>query len=73
MIYIPSSIIPLIYIFIKYIVVYKKIDKHTKVRREKIMLEKQKKYQNLYHYRKWKKIWKDKKKKKKRTTEQRIN
>jgi hypothetical protein len=26
------------------------------------MIEKQKKSQNLYHYRQWKKIWKDKKK-----------
>ena len=42
LIYILSSIISLIYIFVKYIVVYKKIDKHTKARREKIMIEKQK-------------------------------
>ena len=69
MIYILSSIISLIYIFVKYIVVYKKTDKHTKARRKKIMIEKQKKYQNVYHYRQWKKIWKDKK----RTIEQRIN
>ena len=48
--------------FVKYIIVYKKTDKHTKVRRKKIMIEKQKKYQNVYHYRQWKKIWKDKKK-----------
>ena len=31
-----------IYIFVKYIVVYKKTYKHTKARREKIMIEKQK-------------------------------
>ena len=36
------SIKSLIYIFVKYIVVYKKTDKHTKPRREKIMIEKQK-------------------------------
>ena len=42
LIYILSNIISLIYIFVKYIVVYKKIDKHTKARREKIMIEKQK-------------------------------
>ena len=48
--------------FVKYIVIYKKTDKHTKVRRKKIMIEKQKKYQNVYYYRQWKKIWKDQKK-----------
>ena len=42
LIYIPSSIISLIYIFVKYVVVYKKTDKYTKARREKIMIEKQK-------------------------------
>ena len=47
LIYIPSSIISLIYIFVKYIVVYKKTDKHTKARREKIMIEKQKEISEL--------------------------
>ena len=41
-IYIPSSIISLIYILVKYIVVYKKTYNHTRARREKIMIEKQK-------------------------------
>ena len=62
LIYIPSSIILLIYIFVKYIVVYKKTDIHTKARREKIMIEKQKNIRTCITIDNGKKIWKDKKK-----------
>ena len=68
MIYIPSSIISLIYIFVKYIVVYKKIDKHTKARREKIMIEKQKNIKTCITIDNGKRYGKTKK----RTIEQRI-
>jgi signal transduction histidine kinase len=67
--YIPSNIISLIYIFVKYIIVYKKIDKHTKARREKIMIEKQKNIITCITIDNGKRYGKTKK----RTIEQRIN
>ena len=72
LIYIPSSIISSIYIFVKYIVVYKKIDKHTKARREKIMIEKNIYIRTCITIDNGKRYGKNKKKKK-RTIEQRIN
>ena len=68
-IYIPSSIISLIYIFVKYIVVYKKTDKQTKAkaRREKIMIEKQKNIRTCITIDNGKRYGKTKKKKNHRT------